>query len=78
MSEIILVHGCLSPKYEEQANKQGYTLGEKAKEVEKMRDAINILFMHDVLTDSQRWNAFRRLQSKIIVPNLQKMEGGAE
>jgi len=75
MNEVIFAHGVFSPKYEQQAKEQGYTLGDKDKEVEKLRDAINILFMHDVLTDSQRWSAFRRLQSKVIVPNLQKMEG---
>ena len=75
MSDITFVHGCLSREYEAQANKQGYTLGKKAKEVEEMRDAINVLFMHDILTEAQRWNAFRRLQKKIIIPNLKKMEG---
>ena len=78
MTEVTFAHGVLSPKYEQQANEQGYTLGEKAKEVEKLRDAINILFMHDVLTDSQRWNAYHRLQNKMIAPNLQKMEGAEE
>ena len=71
---VVFSHGALSMTYEEQANRQGLTLGNKAELAEKLRDAILVLMFNDVLTDAQRWNAFQRLQKKVLIPNLTKKE----
>lgn len=68
--EVVFSHGGLSPSYEEQANKQGYTLGNKAEKAEELRHDILVLMLNNVLTVSQTWNAYKRLQKKFIVPNL--------
>lgn len=67
---VTFVHGAMVATYEEQANNQGFTLGNKAELAEKLRDAILILMFNDVLTDAQRWAAFKRLQKKVLIPNL--------
>lgn len=46
-------HGALSESYEIQANKQGFTLDEKAELFDKVRFSYNILRLHSYLTDSQ-------------------------
>jgi len=71
---VVFSHGALSMTYEEQANRQGLILGNKAELAEKLRDAILVLMFNDVLTDAQRWNAFQRLQKKVLIPNLTKKE----
>ncbi len=78
MNEIIFLHGLLVPGYEKQANKQGYTLGKKAKDADTLRNEINSLYLWDVLTESQRQKAYRRLLEKVIIPNLKKIKGDAE
>lgn len=68
--DITFSHGGLSPLYEEQANKQGFTLGNKAEKAEELRHAILVLMFNGVLTESQTWNAYKRLQKKFLIPNL--------
>lgn len=69
---VIFTHGALTLTYEEQAVRQGFTLGDKAEKAEELRNAILILLFNDVITDSQRWNAFQRMQKKFLIPNLRK------
>ena len=68
--DVVFAHGAMSMTYEEQANRQGLTLGNKAELAEELRHAILVLMFNDVLTDTQRWNAFQRLQKKVLIPNL--------
>ena len=70
--DIIFSHGAMTMSYEEQANRQGFTLGDKAEKAEELRHAILILLFNDVITDSQRWNIFQRLQKKFLIPNLKE------
>lgn len=70
---VVFTHGAMTMSYEEQANKQGFTLGDKKEKAEELRHAILILLFNDVITDSQRWNAFQRLQKKFLIPNLRKV-----
>ena len=68
--DVVFAHGAMSMTYEEQANRQGLTLGNKAKLAEELRHAILVLMFNGVLTDAQRWSAFQRLQKKVLIPNL--------
>jgi len=58
-------YGCLGDSLEEQANKQGYTLGEDADTFEKIRKAINMCMFH-VATDSQVSAMTKKLHNKVI------------
>lgn len=69
---VVFTHGAMALTYEEQAVRQGFTLGDKAVKAEELRQAILILLFNDVITDSQRWNAFQRLQKKFLIPNLKE------
>lgn len=72
---ITMGYGALSPSLEEQANEQGYTLGDKAEFLEKLCKARTMLGFH-VLTDSQdkaitqkiHKLVMRELKPKAIVP----------
>ena len=59
-------YGALSDKLEKQANEQGYTLGKKAEELERCKDAIITLMFGEILTDSQRDKAYDKLHKRII------------
>lgn len=50
--EVCFYYGIMSDPLEEQANKQGFTLGDKAELLEKIRYSINICNFH-VATESQ-------------------------
>lgn len=58
-------YGVLYDTLEEQANKQGYTLKDKADILEKIREAINICMFH-VATDSQTSIMTKKLHKKVI------------
>ena len=58
-------YGVLYDSLEQQANKQGYTLGEDADTFEKIRKAINMCMFH-VATDSQVSTMTKKLHKKVI------------
>lgn len=58
-------YGCLEDTLEKQANKQGYTLGEEAEKLEKIRKAINMCMFH-VATDSQVAAMTKKLHNKVV------------
>lgn len=64
-NQIEFSYGILSGTLEEQANKQGYTLGEEAEKLEKIRKAINMCKFH-VATDSQVSSMIKKLHDKVI------------
>ena len=64
-NQIEFSYGTLSGNLEEQANKQGYTLGEEAEKLEKIRKAINMCKFH-VATDSQVSSMIKKLHNKVI------------
>lgn len=64
--QINLNYGALSDPLEEQANKQGFTLGEKAGLFEKMAYGLVLNMIHGTLTDSQYEKAIQRLHNKVI------------
>ena len=66
-------HGAFSDTYEEQANRQGYTFGDKADFVQKVGFGIVAAHIHGCITDSEYDKILRRFQTKIISKNLKKV-----
>lgn len=66
-------HGAFSDTYEEQANRQGYTFGDKADFVQKVGFGIVAAHIHGCITDSEYDKILRRFQTKIITKNLKKV-----
>lgn len=65
-------YGALAPSLEEQANAQGFTLGDKAKHLEELRIARTRLMFH-VLTESQT-KAITAKIHKLVVNALVRLE----
>jgi len=66
MSEIGFSYAVFpSNSLEEQANEQGYTLGEDADTFEKIRKAINMCMFH-VTTESQVTAMTKKLHNKVV------------
>jgi len=66
MSEIGFSYAVFpSNSLEEQANEQGYTLGEDADTFEKIRKAINMCMFH-VATESQITAMTKKLHNKVV------------
>lgn len=59
-------HGALCDPYEQQANNQGYTLGEEKELLEKLGFSIVFCWVQGLLTDSQYDSALRKLQKKLV------------
>jgi hypothetical protein len=57
-------YGVFADSLEEQANKQGYTLGDENERMESIRQAINMCGFH-VATESQVNAMFSKLQKKV-------------
>lgn len=73
MKEIGFYHGALSDSYEKQANKQGYTFGDKAKWVQKVGFGLVCAHIHGCITDSEYDKILRRFQQKILLKNLKRL-----
>lgn len=59
-------YGALNDSLEKQANNQGYTLGDKAGQLEKYVDEIIDLWINNLLTDKEKDKSIERLHKKII------------
>lgn len=59
-------HAGWNESYEEQANKQGMTLGNKAMYFEKARHAYNFLEMNGFLTKSQAEDLRNNIERSLI------------
>lgn len=70
--EVGFGYGILSGKLEEQANKQGFTLGEHAEMLDDVKDAINVCRM-TVATDSQVKAMTSKLH-KDVMKKLKRLE----
>lgn len=73
MTEVGFHHGALSDSYENQANAQGFTLGDKAEMFDKLQFSYNMLRIHGYLTDSEAKRVTQKLQ-KNLVKNLKIKE----
>lgn len=58
-------YGVFNDELEKQANKQGYTFGEEAEVLDKIRKAINMCGFH-VATESQAKSMFDKLHKRVI------------
>lgn len=70
-------HGFLSPSYEEQANEQGYTLGDQAEKYQKLGKYVLELSIFGIITDGETDKALQRLQKK-FVKELKPLEVGGD
>lgn len=64
--EVGFYHGALSDSYEKQANKQGFTFGDKAELFDKLGYGLVLNHIHGILTDSQYDKALQKLQKQLI------------
>lgn len=69
-------HGFLSPSYEEQANAQGFTLGDQAERFQKLGRCVLELSIFGIITEGETDKALQRLQ-KQFVKELKPLEEGA-
>jgi pyridoxine 5'-phosphate synthase PdxJ len=76
MSKMIeFYHGALADSYEEQANKQGLTLGKYAEFAQNVGFGLVAAHIHGCITDSEYDKILQRFQKKILIKNLKPMEG---
>lgn len=59
-------YGPLCNSLEEQANEQGFTLGERAEEFEEYKCAINILYLSNIATESIEKKLREKLQKMFV------------
>ena len=64
--EVSFVYGALCDDLETQANKQGYTLGDKAEVMEKLKNSANIVSIHGLATPSQADSIYKKLNNKVV------------
>ena len=62
---VSFMYGMLGEPLEEQANKQGFTLGKDAEFLEKLRVSTNMCGFH-LATESQAKQMFAKLHKKVI------------
>jgi hypothetical protein len=68
-------HSIFADTYENQANEQGFTLGDDAKWIEEMGKNLKMLHMHLCISDSEYSKILKRFQNKIIVKSLKPLKG---
>lgn len=79
MANIGFYHSAFADSYEKQANKQGYTLGEKAEEFDKIAFAYNMLRIHGYFTEKQEERICQKIQKQLVAslkPLSRKPEEG--
>lgn len=59
-------HGMFFDSYEEQANEQGFTLGDNAESFDEIARAFNRLCWHRLLTEKQKDMVVAKIQKKLI------------
>ena len=64
--EVRFSHGIYGDGYENQANAQGFTLGEKADFFEGIRHAYNMLRCNGYLTNSQADIVCKKIQNNLV------------
>lgn len=64
--EITFCFGALSDPLEQQANAQGFTLGDKAELLEELGRCIAMGYVHGICTDSQKDAMTKKMQKKVM------------
>lgn len=78
MDKIEFYHGALAESYEEQANKQGYTFGDKAEWIEKVAFGIICGHIHGIITNSEYDRIMQKFQKKILLKYIKRLESEEE
>lgn len=84
--EVEFKYGALANYLEVQANAQGFTLGDKAAQLEDLKQSIALLFTFGILTETEKSKAVKRLHKKVIAtikpkeykPTMEEFMYGAE
>ena len=63
--KLIIDYGFEEPTVEKQLNEYGVTMGDKAELVEKLKNAVLLLYVHDILTEGQEQRAIERLHKMV-------------
>ena len=63
---ITFCFGALSDQLEQQANAQGFTLGDNAELLEELGRCVVIGYVHGICTDSQHTAMMNKLHKKIM------------
>ena len=66
IEEVMFQYGALSDPLEQQANAQGFTLGDKAEQLQKLNNAMIMCWLHGLCTDSQSDAMIDKLQKKVV------------
>ena len=64
--EVTFHYGALSDPLEQQANAQGFTLGDKEKLLQDLNRSMIMCWIHGLCTDSQKDAMMKKLQKKIV------------
>lgn len=67
-------HGALCDSYEEQANAQGFTFGDKAEWVDKVGYGLICAYIHGCITDRELDKILQRFQTKILAKYVKPLE----
>lgn len=68
-------HGALCDSYEEQAQAQGFTFGDKAEWVDKVGYGLICAHIHGCITDREIDKILQRFQTKILAKYVKPLEG---
>lgn len=64
--EVMFSYGALSNSLEQQANSQGYTLGEESEFLQKLNNSMIMCWIHGLCTNSQQEAMMNKLQKKVV------------
>lgn len=64
--EVGFHYGALCEPLEVQANKQGFTLGDKKETIEELNHAMLMCWIHGLATDSQKDAMMKKMQKKVV------------
>lgn len=64
--EVGFSYGALYDDLETQAKEQGYTLGDKAEKLEKLRFSVNMVYVQGLVTNSQADSIYKKLHKKVV------------
>lgn len=66
-------YGALSDSLEEQAKKQGFTLGNNAERLQAICNAMIMCWIHGLVTDSQKDMMMKKMQ-KMVIKDLKQIK----
>ena len=64
--EVTFHYGALSDPLEQQANAQGFTLGDKEELLQDLNRSMIMCWIHGLCTDSQKDAMMKKMQKKVV------------